>query len=893
MPSLRALVRPLLTAVQRRRREREMAAELQLHLDLLTESHRKAGLSPEEARAAALREFGHVEGIKERARDGWSWGGLDDARRDFRTSVRSLRRTPGFVVAVVLTLALGIGANTALFSILHAVLFRPLAVADEARLVVLREFQRQDAQAGYGVSYLNYRDWSTQARSYTGLALVSVTTVSVAGQGDATQAPAAVVSPSLFDVLGVTPALGRAFRPEDDRVGGAEGRRAVLLSYSTWQSRFGGSSAVLGQTLLIDELPHEIVGVTPAGLFPVEAEPVHYWVTTASYGDPGVSGTANASRGYRCYLAALGRLKDGVSLETARAELGTLHAGLVAAHSSLGKDLATEVTPLRELLVADLRPRLWLVFGMVATVLIIACVNVANLLLARATTRQRELAVRAALGAGAWALVRQSLVESLVLAGAGSALGLLLAAWFLSALQALQPASIPVLTALGLNAPVLLFAVVTAGLTGLLCGVAPAFVAHRSAPSDVLKSGGRSGTASGWPDRVRAALVAGQVALALVLLLSAGLLARSLNALQRVRPGFDTGEILTAQLSFSGHRYATDSFDPSKINGFLSRAEERLRALPGVTAVSHAQCVPLTPEENNTRFSVVENPSPPGQSVSAQLRFVGAGYFDLLRIPLRKGRLLAETDLPSSPAVALVNEAFVRSFLADRSPIGLHLKLGWGGSGAKEIVGVVADVRHRSLSDAPRPEVYVPQSQFANAGVTLLLRVQGSAAGLAPALRGVLSEIDPELPVTAIKTLDAYRETTLAPHRFSAFLFGCFAALALLLTVIGLFGVITYHVSRRTQEIGIRVALGATPRDVLTLITGQGMRLVGLGIGLGLVVSLGATRLLRSHLYGVSPTDPLTFAAIALLLASVAYVACLLPTRKALRVDPNVTLRCD
>lgn len=893
MASLRTLLRPLLTALSRRRREREMADELQHHLELQTEAFVRGGMSPAEARHAARRAFGHVEGIKEQARDGWSWRWLDDGWRDLRTTVRSLRRSPGFVLAVVVTLGLGIGANTALFSILHAVLFRPLAVADESRLVVLREVQRRDAQSGYGISYLSFHDLAGRVRAFQGLTLVAGRTVAVAGTGEATQAPAAVVSPTFLEVLGVKPALGQGFRPGHERIGGLDGRAAVMLTYSTWQARFGGSTAVLGQQLLIDEQPHEIVGVTPEGLFPIEREPVDYWLTTAAFGDPEVAGSANASRGYRCYIAALGRLRDGVTVEAARAEVSAEHAALASAHPDLGPDLVTEVAPLRELLVADLRPRLWLVFGIVATVLIIACVNVANLLLARATTRQRELAVRAALGAGTWALVRQTLLESVLLAGAGAALGLLLAAWFLGGLQALQPASLPSLSGLGVSPPVLLFALAAAGLTGLLCGVAPALAARHAHPAEVLKSGGRSGSDGGWADRVRAALVTGQVALAFLLLVCAGLLLRSLQELQRVKPGFEPGDILTAQISMTGRRYATEGFDPSKTNALLTRVESALRALPGVREVSHAQCVPLTDVDNNTRFSVVEFPLPPGQFVSSQLRFVGVGYFDLLKIPLRTGRPFAETDAANSPPVALVNEAFVRTFLPDRNPIGLQLKLGWGGFTPKKVVGVVADVRHRALNDAPRPEVYVPQSQFANAGVTLLIRTQGSAESLISSVRHVLQTIDPEMPVTALKTLDTYREDSLAPHRFSAFLFGCFAGLALMLTVVGLFGVMNFHVSRRTREIGIRIALGASNRDVLGLILGQGMRRVGVGLALGLLGGLAATQALRPHLYGVSPTDPLTYLALAALLGSVACLACLLPTRKALQVDPTVALRCE
>jgi putative ABC transport system permease protein len=892
MQALRKGLRPLLTHWNRRRRERELADELRLHLDLQTEANLRAGMPPKEARLAAKRQFGHLEGIKEQVRDGWSWGWLETVLRDTRTSVRSLRRTPGFAGIVIFTLALGVGANTAVFTVLHAVLFRPLAIADESRLLVLREFERNQPHSSTGVSYLNFTDWRKQARSFSSMAIVGGTSVAVARQGDATQAPAALVSHEFLEVLGVRPVIGRTFTASEDE-GVASGVLPVLLSYSNWQARFGGAGDVLGQRVLIDEQPHEIVGVTPEGLFPIEDEPVDYWLTVAKNGASSVAGTANGSRGYRTYPAVIARLRDGVTTEQARAELESLESALKATHPTLSRELATEVSPLRDLLVRDFRLQLWLLFGMVATVLAIACVNVSNLLLARATTRQRELAIRAALGAGPWAIMRQTLLESMLFAAAGSAVGILLSVWFLAAARALLPADLPRLSHLSPDGPVLLFAVAVAGLTGLLCGAGPALAALRADPPDVLKNGGRAGTEAGWPERLRSVLVVGQVSLALILLVAAGLLLRSLAQLQRVRPGFDHQQILTAQVSVTAQRYASPDFHPGKINRLLEEINGRLSRLPGVSAVSHAQCVPLTSIDNNTRFSITERPRAPGRSVSAQLRFVGAGYFDLLRIPLKQGRTLTATDGPETPPVALVNEAFVRTFLAGENPLGLHLKLGWGGSEPKQIIGVVADVRHRSLSDLPRPEVYVPQSQFANAGITLLVRTQGDAASLGASLRRELQAIDPELPVTMVKTLESYREDALALPRFAAFLIGILSGLALLLTIVGLFGVMSYHVSRRTQEVGIRRALGASAQDVLRLTTGHGMRLVGIGIFVGLIGSVVGARLLRSQLYEISPTDPLTFGLIALLLAGVALLACLLPALRALRVDPAIALRCD
>ena len=553
---------------------------------------------------------------------------------------------------------------------------------------------------------------------------------------------------------------------------------------------------------------------------------------------------------------------------------------------------AVSVEPLRDLFVREARGTLWLLLGMVGVVLLIACGNVANLLLARAAARQREIAIRAALGAQPRDIMRQFLTESLLLALAGGTLGLLLSLWLVEALTAWLPAEVPQLSGLTPDWRVLLFTLGAALLTGLLCGLAPAFTARRGNLIETINDGGRSATGNALRGRLRNALVVGEVALALTLLVAAGLLLNSLLRLNRVQPGFAVENTLTLQFSLSGARYRGALERPDKLNSFLSALTERIKALPGVAAVAQAQCVPLTGQENNTGFQIVGSTT--GEKPAAQLRFISPGYFDALQIPLRAGRVFTERDTPQAPTVMLVNEAFVREHLRGVNPVGQKLKLGWGGEAPKEIVGVVGDVRHRSLSDMARAEMYVPQAQFANAGITLIVRTeQVKPESLVNAVKEQVRALDPTLPLTAIKTLAGYREEALALPRFNTFLLGVFAALALMLTLIGLYSVLSYSVTQRIPEIGLRMALGAQPGDVLRMVVGQGMKLVGLGLLLGWASALVVTRFLQSWLYAVDARDPLTFASVALLLTSVAALACYLPARRATQVDPLIALRCD
>ena len=813
--------------------------------------------------------------------------------QDLRYGARMLMKKPGFTLIAVVTLALGIGANAAIFTVINAALFKPLPYVDESRLVVLREYRTDDAQASKGVSYLNFKDWQAQSRSFETMALANLDTATFKADGEPLRVDGAIVSTEFFKTLGIAPLLGRAFEPSDEQLGVSEGVNAAMLSYSGWQKHFAGDNKIIGRRVMINEQPFQIVGVTPPGIIPLAKEPVDFWVSTAVNGNPSDRESANGSRNYRTYPGIVARLKSGVTVQQAQTELTNIQNSLAQQYPKVMAKRAVSVEPLRELFVQDASGALWLLLGIVGVVLLIACVNVANLMLARATSRQREIAIRMALGASRADVMQQFLIESVLLSLVGGALGLLLSLWLVAGLTTLLPSDIPHLSGLSPDWRVQLFTFSVAVLTGVLCGLFPAFTATRGNVAEAIKDGGRTATGNALRGRLRSALVVGEVALALTLLVAAGLLLNSLVRLNRVKPGFEISNTLTMQLSLGSARYRGEMEQPDKINNFLAELSERVKALPGVISVAHAQCVPLTGQENNTAFQVIGDSSATGEKPAAQLRFISPDYFTALGIPVINGRAFTERDNPQSPSVMLVNEAFAREHFNGANPLGKRLKLGWGGEAPKEIVGVVGNVRHRSLSDSTRSEMYVPQAQFANAGITLIVRSSVNPESLINAVKQQVHTLDPEIPLTAVKTLDAYRHEALALPRFNTFLIGVFAFLALALTLIGLYGVMSYSVTQRTQEIGIRMALGAQMKDVLHMIVGQGMKLVAVGVLLGWAGAFTVTRLLRSWLYEVSPGDPLTFVGVALLLTTVALLACWIPARRATKVDPMVALRCE
>ncbi len=808
--------------------------------------------------------------------------------QDLRYGFRMLGKRPSLTVIAIITLALGIGANTAIFSVINAALFRALPFPKEEQLVLLREKKiGEEERLGNGASYLNFQDWQAQNQSFQSMAIVQSDEATMTGEGEPVRVNVAIASSDIFKVLNINPMMGRAFKPEDDIPGAAEGLNPVILNYDCWQKRFAADRKIVGSKVTLDNEAFNVVGVMPAGIFPLQTEPVDFWITVAYGGDAKKQGTMNGSRGYRAYIAAIARLKDGVTVQQAQAEMTALSRGLAEKYPANNQQFETTVVQLRELLVGKAKPLLFLLLSIVGAVLLIACANVANLLLARATTRQREMAIRAVLGASRWQIIRQLLIESVLLALIGGLLGFVISLWGVDVLVATLPADVPRITGLSPDWRVLLFTFGAALVTGILCGLAPALSASRHDLSEAMKDGGRSATPA--RGRLRNVLVVGEIAVALILLVGAGLLLKSFWLLQRVDPGFDYRNVLTAKVVLSSDRYK----EAAQAKAFYDTLLQNIKALPGVAEASIAQSIPLTGNDNGTNFNIVARPFPKGQEQEARLRFIGLNYFPTINLPKLNGRDFTDRDDALAPPVVIVNEAFARQYFKGEDPLGKKLSLGWGGDGAKEIVGVVSNVRHRGLADQPRPEMYVPQAQFNTMDMTLLVKTSAKPESLTQAITAEVRKLDPQLPITDIKTLDQYRSDTVALPRFNLLVLSLFAGLALALTVIGLYGVIAYSVTQRTNEIGVRMALGAQPLDILRMVLQQGMTLVFIGVGIGLAGAWAVTRVMGSLLFEVSTSDPLTFFSVAALLTFVALLASSLPAYRATKVDPVIALRYE
>lgn len=811
--------------------------------------------------------------------------------QDLRFGIRGLRRSPGFTLVAVLVLALGIGANVSLFTVLHAVLLRPLPFSEPERLVIVQ--QAKQAEPG-GVAYPNLLDWRAGSTSFERLAVYASTRFTLSGDGEAARVTGVISSADLFPLLGVPPAMGRTFLPEEDRLGGGpEGVRPVVLSHAFWQRHFPGSgrgdSSVLGRVVRLDDVPFTVVGVMPEGFtFPLQREPVDLWVSVAVDAEPNVyGGTIPTSRGYMRYEAAIARLKPGVSVDAAQAELSALAVGIAQANPNSGAYTEVRVVSGLERLVGPVRPVLLLLFGAVACVLLIGCVNVANLLLARATVRRREVAVRLALGASRARVVQLLLTESLLLSLMGGVLGLLLAVWGVDVLLAFAPADAPRLDEVRVDGVVVGFALLLSLGTALGCGLVPALSNSEPGLREALKDAGKGATGGRSLLRLRGALVVAQTALALVLLVGAALLMNSLVRLTRVDPGFDSRGLLTVNLDLPVSRYPMRS---TQVTDFYARLVERLRGVPGVTAVSTAEGLPLSGQNNGTSVKLEGGPE---STEAAQLRFVGLDYFRTLGISHVAGRDFAMSDDTTAGPVVVVNEAFVRRFLEGRTPLGQRLKLGWGGNAPKEIVGVVRDVKHESLGTLPEPEVYVPHAQFPLNALTVFLRTSREPLSLVPTVRAEVRALDAEVPLAEVRTVESFIDDSLVPQRFVTLLLGVFASVALVLTLLGLSSVMAYTVAQRTHEFGVRTALGAQASDVLWLVLWQGIRRTCVGVGLGLAGALVLTHLLERWLYGVTATDPWTFIGVSLLLTTAALLACYVPARRATRVSPLVALRAE
>ncbi len=798
---------------------------------------------------------------------------------DLRQALRLLYTSPGFSTLVVIVLALGIGANTAIFSIVNGVLLKPLPFADPSRLVAIDTTVRNEPD---DTAYLDVLDWRAQATTLEHIAAYATAAVTLTGHGEAASIPTAVVTSDVFPLLGVPPIAGRLLGPGDD-ARGAE--RTAVISETLWARSFAHDASIVGKPALLDGDPVVIVGVMPARFeFPFDSEnPPQIWMPVLA---SRFSAQWADQRG-AAFLKAVGRLRQGITLRSAQAEMSGIAARLDAAHPRNGSH-GLLVRPFQEVLVKNSRTALFALLGAVVAVLLIACANIANLLLARGTARRREMAVRTALGASRLLIVRLLLIESLTLAAAGGAAGTVVALWGVDALVRISPVQIPRLNTIHIDRSVLMFTVLASLLTGALCGLLPALQLSRSNPGDALKNGNRGGS-SGRSVRTRHALVVAEVALSLMLLASAGLLIRSLSGLQHVSPGFTTERAVTMQLLLPQGRYG----DAASIIAFYRRLRNEVAVLPSVTASAVSTTLPMTGSDITMGFRPDGRAAEPGVRTSAAFFGVSPDYFSTMGIRIVRGRGFTERDDERAAGVVVINETMAAKYWPGEDPIGKRVTLSYNNTPPREIVGIAGDVKQTRLTDAVTAQMYTPFVQAPWPFLTAVAKTAAAPDAAAGLLRRALAHLDPEQAAGEIRTFDQYLARSIATPRFTATLLGTFAALALLLAGFGLYGVMAYTVAQRRREIGVRMALGAQAADVRWLVVSQAVRLGAAGLALGLAGALAVTRVLDSLLFGVTASDPLTFAAVSAALIMVLVLAAYLPARRATRVDPIAALRAD
>lgn len=869
------------------RRAREMDArfdnEMGFHLQMATERNLRAGMEPDEARRAAMLEFGGREQWREQARDEVRSRPLDELAQDVRYALRGLRRAPAFTAAAVATLALSVGATSAIFSVINAVLLTALPYPDADRIVAVCERDRADPGAAIcpvgGFSVANYAIWRETATSFEAFAAFAERRVAITAPGaEPVSAQARITTATLFPVLGARPYLGRFFTQTEDQPGGPD---HIVLSFGFWQQYFGGDPGVIGRVLSMNTWDYTIIGVTGPG-FQVY-DPVDVWLPIR------LGAEHRSARGRS--LRALALLKPGISLEQANGEMGLLAARRALDEPEWNTNMTAYVLPLREKLVGSSERVLWTLLGAVGFLLLIACTNVANLLLARAAAREREVAVRLSLGASPQRLVRQLLTESLVLSLTAAAAGFALAVKGTEGLVALVPGDLAVqlLRDVNLDWRVVAFTAAVALAAGVLFGLAPAVHAARGQVHEALKEGGRGGSqqsrASG---RIRSAFVVAQMSLALVLLAGAGLMVRSFAALRQVNLGFEPGHALTARITLSSRTYQSDT----AIAAFFQQAEGRIAALPGVQAVGAISYLPLTGLRSVNSFTIEGRPrGEPGEEPGGDMRAVTPGYFRAMGIPLREGRGFTDADRLGSPGVALVSETLARSFWPGESAVGRFLVYDWDGVQRVEIVGVVGDVHHDGPDRQAYMEIYRPLPQFSYSSMAIVVRVTGDPAQYAGLVGAAVREVDQSIPLASVLPLSDLAAQAVGAARLSTALFLLFGGLGLLLAAIGIYGVMSYTVQQRQHEIAVRVALGASPREVTGLVVRRGAWLSLNGIAIGLVLASAGAGLMQKLLFGIPPHDLATFVTIAGLLAAVGVAAAYLPARRAARVDPVTALR--
>ncbi len=862
--------------------EADLEQELREHLEHQVEKYVQAGMSRAEAERLAKIKLGGLDQVKEECRDSWGVGLITELRQDASYAARQLRRNPGFTAVAVMTLALGIGVNTAVFSVVRSVLLSRLPYSDPDRLVWITEIVPQISylMGDYNpVAIPDYLHWREQNHLFQSMAAYNGRDgLNLGGKGELERVDATRLTWDFFPMLGVRPALGRSFLPEEDRPGGPP---VVILSYALWQRRFGSDPKLVGRTITLDEKGYTVIGIMPQSFhFPTDWSPELF---TPLGVDPNLNWDSPSVGS----VNIIGRLKPGVNLVRALSDLDTIHQRSAKAHPRMAQALASfqvRMVTLHEHLVGNVRPLLLIFLGAVGFVLLLACANVGNLQLARAATREKEFAVRAAIGAGRWRLARQLLVESFALAVLGGVAGLILGAGGVALLRNLGPPNIPGLKTVGLDPWVFAFVAAITAFAGIATGLAPVLVASGLNLNETLKESGRRTTTGSAAQRLRALLMVSEVALALILLTGAGLLVRSFVRLTSVDPGFDPRHLLTERVVLPLGKYP----DPAQWRLFFPSVLERVGGLPGVESVAAASPSPLT-DALLGGLEIEGRPTPRGVQISTLICTISPSYFHTLRIPLISGREFTSFDDGSATKVAIVDEIFVRRYFGQGDPLGHRIHILDGSS--HSIVGVVPNTRYLPLTTEPSPEVFICDVQHPQWDMTLIVRATSDPASLAAAVRGKVHEVDPNQPVDDVATMEERFSQAVAPQRFNALVLAIFSGMAVILAVVGVYGVMAYSVTRRTHEIGIRRALGAQRQDIMGLVLRRGAALALVGITLGLAGALALTRFLSNLLYGVKVRDPLTFVVVSLILTAVALMASYIPARRATKVDPMVALR--
>jgi len=868
----------------RSRAESDLDEELRAHVQYRADDLGRSGLSPEDAKRRARVEFGGYQKFKEEGREALAGRFFDSLLQDVRFALRVLRKSPGFTAVAILTLALGIGANTAIFTLANAMIFQHLPVRASNRLVVIWINNMEHSWSRIGPAGQDYLNWKDRTKSFEDLFLFEHGTGTVTGQGEPEQVAGLRVTTNFGDFFGIKPFLGRTFLLEE-----AEAKNnLMILSYHYWQGKFGSNPSVVGRGITLNGEQYTIIGVLPPE------------VSTAFPGDVVVPFDNAWVKRADSDLGVFGRLKKGVTVEQASSEMNVLMQGIARERPSR-KGYGSVLVPLESVRVEYIRPALLVLLGAVGFVLLIACANVANLMLSRSVGRQKEFALRVALGAGRWRMARQFLAESTLLALLGGGAGLLLAWWSTFLLMKYVPSRIPVpnaadtvlLPTVHLDGTVLIFTLAISVLTGIIFGLVPIFQTLRCDVYESLKEGAKGSLSSPRGNRARAALLIVEGALAFILVIGAGLMIKSFSNLLSQSPGFKPDHLLTLRIKLPDDAKDSPYKDPKQQIATFQRFLTKIQAVPGVQSAAFAEIVPLTQDDMDMGFFVIKEqpPLPPGEQLSSDFRDVSPDYFRTMGIPLIQGRTFTDYDNLDNARVVIIDESLARHFFTNQNPIGKHLQIPDSRQPEREIVGIVGGVRDTGFDQRPRPTIYLPSLQDSDQSMSLVVRTNLPPAAILPAIKNAIWKVDRDLPVFNVRLMDEVILQITSAQRIAFLALDALAFLALVLAAIGIYGVTSYAVGQRTREIGIRMALGAQPGDVLRAVVGQGVKPMFWGLAIGLLAALGLTRLMSSLLFGVSATDPFTFGGVAFLLAAVALVACYIPARRAMRVDPVVALR--